>query len=141
MPSVQDRNGEDIQDHQVDADHGHEEDQAQGSRLGLLPGQLSDENGTADRFGRDLSLKDFDDADGREFGDPPALDDRPVGGGKGIEALDEGASRRGNPDQAHAHFIAKNVLLGGDLRRNRNLEFFFVLSLPSKTKGGRRYHE
>ena len=76
-----------------------------------------------------FALDDFDDADHGQLGDPPGLDDGPVGGGERVEPLDERIARRGDPDQAYAYFIAKDVLLGGDLRSDGDLESL----LPSRS--------
>ena len=59
MPAVEDRNRQQVEDPEVDADHGHEVEQGLQAELRLLPGRLDDQNRPADVFGRNLALQDL----------------------------------------------------------------------------------
>ena len=69
MAAIQNRDGQKIDDRQVDAQKGNEKYQVDGAFPGLLPGQFGDHDRPSQGLGGYGSLEQFDDADNGEFGD------------------------------------------------------------------------
>src|SRR5512144_766989 len=126
MPSVQNRDGQNIQDHQVDADDRHEVNQAQRPGLGLLAGELGDKDRPANRLRGDLPLDDFYNAHYGQLGPVPGLDDPLIKRREGIKTLNEGVPGGLDSDQPYAVFIPEDVLLNRSLRSYGYLEGFAV---------------
>ena len=89
MASVEDRDGEEGDDPEVDAQDGHEEDQTCQPSLGLFAGQLSNQDGAPDGLCRDDPLDQFPNGNHRQLGGAPSLSKSHAYGNNGIDFLND----------------------------------------------------
>jgi len=113
MAPIEDGNRKEVDDTQVNAEDGHEEDKTQQSPSGLLSSQLGDHDGSTDCLCRNYSFDQFHDGHHCEFDSEPGLGKSFADCLKGADPLDDDFFTWGNADNKRLSLFPEDIFLCG----------------------------
>ena len=110
MSAVENRDGKQIQDCQIDADQGDEMNQIEHSFVGLLACHLRNQNRTAQGLHGNHSFHEFADGDNKELAQMPGLDHAVIDGIEGICLLHGNLAGSSDADNRALDGLSEDVI-------------------------------